>query len=283
MKFKVEMEGTDKVHQLLRRATGQQARVAMANAVNDTAFHIRRAMQNEIRSVFDRPTSYITRSPFVQQATVVKPMAVILPTHRRESATGGGGKSGVDPQQVLRAQSKGGRRADKRSEIALRRAGLLPQGFQTAIPTDPYPGSDDGHGNLRGAFVSQLLSYFQTYGGDKQGFRSNMSQGRRERIADRTTFSSIATRQTYQSTRGVEFFVSFGRLRAGNAGRYSHLPPGIWARSGMHGMNLRRVIVFTRRGNYRPLLSMDGIARKSNAAEYLQRRLRYRIREAMGV
>ena len=44
-----------------------------------------------------------------------------------------GGK-GIDPQQILRAQEVGGRRHDKRSEKALRRVGILPNGYQTAIP-----------------------------------------------------------------------------------------------------------------------------------------------------
>lgn len=281
MKFKVEMSGADKVQQLLGRVTGAQGRAATAKAINDTAFHVRRTMQAELRTVFDRPTSYIVTSPYVQMARPESPSAVILPTRRRDNASGGG-KAGVDPQRILRAQAEGGRRSDKRSEVALKRAGILPQGYQTAIPTDPYPGSDDGRGNLRGAFVAQLLSYFQTYGGDSQGFRANMTERKRSRLADRTSYSSIATRKTYQTTRGVEFFVSHGRLKGGSTGRYSHLPPGIWARSGTHGSTLKRVVIFTKRGSYRSLLSMDGIARKANAGAYLARRLRFRLREVIG-
>ena len=87
-----------------------------------------------------------------------------------------GGK-GIDPQKILNAQAWGGRRHDKRSEVALRRAGILPTGYQTAIPDDarggPYPGSDDGRGNLRGAFLVQLISYFRAFG--EQGYKANMS------------------------------------------------------------------------------------------------------------
>lgn len=107
----------------------------------------------DLRAVFDRPTDYILRSPRVRMATAAKLSVTIEPTYI-------GGK-GIDPQKILDAQTRGGRRRDKRSEVALKRAGILPAGYQTAIPSDdrggPYPGSDDGKGNLRGAFLVQVI------------------------------------------------------------------------------------------------------------------------------
>lgn len=153
----------------LHGLTGQQAARAYAKALNDVGFEIRRAMQDEMRVVFDRPTSYIIRSPRVRMAKPDRLSVTIEPAYM-------GGK-GVDPQKILNAQAWGGRRTDKRSEVALRRAGILPVGYQTAIPDDarggPYPGSDDGRGNLRGAFLVQLISYFQAFG--EQGYKANMS------------------------------------------------------------------------------------------------------------
>ena len=57
-------------------------------------------------------------------ATAAKLSVTIEPTYM-------GGK-GIDPQKILDAQTWGGRRRDKRSEVALKRAGILSAGYQTA-------------------------------------------------------------------------------------------------------------------------------------------------------
>ena len=152
--------------------SGPQTRAVYAKAINDTAFEMRRAMQAEIKSVFDRPTKYIVDSPRVVRATPDKLTARIAPAYM-------GGK-GIDPQKILQVQEFGGLRRDKRSEVALRRAGILPAGYYTAIPATPYPGSDDGRGNLRGPFIVQLLSYFQAFG--EQGYKANMTDKRKRSI-----------------------------------------------------------------------------------------------------
>ena len=128
--------------------TGAQAAKAYAKALNDTGFEIRRAMQDEMRAVFDRPTDYILRSPRVRMATAVKLSVTIEPTYI-------GGK-GIDPQKILDAQIWGGRRRDKRSEVALKRAGILPAGYQTAIPDEarggPYPAAMTAKATCAGRF-----------------------------------------------------------------------------------------------------------------------------------
>lgn len=109
---------------------------------------------------------------YVRKATPERLSVEIEPTYF-------GGK-GVDPQKILQAQEFGGARRDKRSEAALRRIGILPSGYQTAIPETPYPGSDDGRGNIRGGFLVKLLSYFQAMG--EQGYKANMTDRRKARL-----------------------------------------------------------------------------------------------------
>ena len=256
------MLNVDAVSQLLRDMAGPKARGAYAKALNDAGFHVRKTMQDEMRSKFDRVTPYMERSPFVRRATADKLEVSIEPTYM-------GGK-GVDPQKILQAQSFGGRRRDKRSEAALRRVGILPNGYQTAIPRDPYPGSDDGRGNLRGPFLTKMLSYLQAFG--EQGYKSNMSDKRKRNLRNQQGIGNIATRKVYKTTLGVRYFVSYGRSRG------HHLAPGIWASSGTHDVQIKPVLMFVRPGNYRPLISMDRIAQAADLQDYLDRRVRARVR-----
>jgi hypothetical protein len=271
---KIDPASLRSVQAALDKLSGPEMRAGMAKALNDTGFQVRRAMQAEMRRVFDRPTGYILSSPRVVMAKPDDLSVKIEPTYM-------GGK-GIDPQKILQAQAFGGQRADKRSESALRRVGILPPGYQTAIPRSPLPGSDDGRGNLRGPFLRQLLSYLQAgYDNkDRKGYINNMTDKRRRKLADKTLVSSIATRKTYKVTRGVEYFVSYGRLRGGPS---SHLAPGVWARSGMHGVEVKPVLMFVRSGSYTPRLVMDDITKSAGAQEYLDRRIRYRIRQAAGL
>ena len=240
--------------------SGQQAAQAYAKAINDTAFEVRRAMQEEMRQVFDRPTDYILRSPRVRMAKPAKLSASIEPAYV-------GGK-GVDPQKILNAQTMGGRRGDKRSEAALRRVGILPGGYQTAIPATPFPGSDDGRGNLRGPFLVQLISYLQAFG--EQGYKANMSEKSYKRVHKGT-----------KKAVGRRYFVAYGRLRPDTS--TGHLAPGIWAASGTGGVDVRPVLMFVKTGSYSVRLDMDRVAKRADAQNYLERRIRFRIREAAGV
>ena len=258
MRVDLKLDGIEAVREQLSRLSGKQARAAYAAALNDTGFQARRVMRNEIRTVFDRPTPYVANSVYVRRATAERLSVAIEPTYY-------GGK-GIDPQQILQAQEFGGKRRDKRSEVALRRAGLLPAGFQTAIPAQPFPGSDDGRGNLRGAFIVQLISYFQAFG--QQGYRANMTARRRANLHRGTAKQA-----------GRRYFVAYGRLRSGSS---SHLAPGIWAASGTHGAVLQPVLMFVRAGVYKPRLSMEAVTEKAGLDDYLPRRLRYRIRQAVG-
>ena len=258
MKLELKIENLEKVSAALDKLSDLQARVAYANAINDTGFMVRRAMQAELGK-FDRVTPFIRKSPKLVAATPAKLSARILPTLDSRNLPTTGGKVGVDPQDVLQAQEFGGRRRDKRSESALRRAGILPSGYQTAIPATPYPGSDDGRGNLSGRFLQQLLSYMQAY--SESGFKANMT-ARRKRAVHKGTAKAL----------GRRYFVSYGRLRG------QHLAPGIWAAQGTHGADVRPVLMFVRAATYRPRISMDRIARDSGAQDYLDKRIRFRIR-----
>lgn len=264
MKITVNIRGLDRVEKALAKLAGGQLKQATAAALTDTAYTVRGQYQAEMRRAFDRPTPYILSSVRVHPATPTRLIAQIEPTYL-------GGK-GVEPGKILAAEVAGGTRRDKRSEIALRRAGILPAGYQTAIPRVPYPGSDDGRGNLRGPFIVRLLSYFQTFG--EQGYRANMTQRRKDKLAD-----IRRSDRGFKVIAGVVFFVAHGRLRSGPS---AHLAPGIWAKSGTHGSNVQPVLMFVRTPAYQVRLDLRRVIAQSQVQERFASRLRYRIRQAAG-
>lgn len=272
MQINLQITGLDAVKKQLSQLSRQGINEASSKAINDTAFKVRKAMQSEFVSAFDRVTPYIKNSPYItQMATPARLEATIEPDYI-------GGK-GIEPKQVLRAEIAGGRRHDKRSEIALRNAGILPRGYQTAIPKVPFPRSDDGRGNLRGPFLVQLISYFQAFA--EQGYSANMTARRKKNLAK----FGVTEKGGYKTINGVVYFVSHGELPGGKgvhdrANKTIHLAPGIWAKSGTHGSNVRPVLMFVKAGSYTPRISTERIVKDADLHNYFSTRLRYRIRQA---
>lgn len=293
LNLSIRVENLDKVREELGKLTGLQTRTAYAKALNDTGHYVRREMGKAFRSAFDRPTPYIVNSPKFVGATPDNLSIRVMPTLSDSNKPS---SKGVDQQKILQSQEFGGERRDKRSEVALRRAGILPSGMQTAIPDDgwggPFPGSDDGNGNLRGQFLVKLLSYLQAFEG--KGRRSNVTAKSAVKRKDMEVFSVLATRRQVMTMNGWEFFVSegkasikFGRAGAGGGprkvwevSRAQNLRAGIWARQ---GKQLRPVLMFVRAARYTPRISMERIAAQADVQAYLDKRVRFRIREAAGV
>ncbi|WP_295978909.1 hypothetical protein [uncultured Variovorax sp.] len=250
--------GLASVQRQLAKLSSQQAKQAYAEGLNDGGFRVRREWQREMNDQFDRPTAYILKSVYVRKAKPDRLSVDIEPTYF-------GGK-GVDPQKILQAQEFGGPRRDKRSEMALRRIGILPAGYQTAMPATPVPGSDDGRGNARGSFLVRLLSYFQALG--EQGYRANMTDRSKARLHKGT-----------KGREGVRFFVAYGRLRGGPT---RHLAPGIWAATGTQGVIVRPVLMFVRNATYEARISRERVADRADLQPYIERRIRFRIRQMVG-
>lgn len=268
MQLSLKVDGLEKVKKQLLMLSDKGIKEAAAKAINDGAFKARAAMQKEMDSVFDRVTPYVRKSVWIEPATPEKLVATILPTYY-------GGK-GIDPQKILDAQEKGGRRSDKRVESALRVAGILPRGYQTVIPKQPLEGTHDGRGNFKGSFITQLISYFQAF--REQGYRSNMTKKRKDKIANRGV-----TAEGYKTINGFVYFVSRPPEMRGvhnRSERTLHLTPGIWAKSGVHGSNIQPVMMFTRMGSYTRRFKPERIAKSIDLDNYLSSRMRFRIRQA---
>lgn len=265
LQLTIGVKNLDRVRDQLNKLAGPQARGAYALALNDAGGQLQRAMRVEYASAFDRPTKYIVNSPWVTRATPEKLSVAVGPRNVK--------RSGVDPQKILQAQEFGGRRGDKRFEVALRNLGLLPAGKQIAIPADryggPYPGSDDGNGNFTGKFVRKLLAYLSTNSAALAG----MTKRKRNDTLKKYVFTSnIKTRREIKLMDGKEWFVSDGSSRLG---------AGIWVRD---GRVMRCAVAFISPAIYKsPRLSMDRVAKQADLQNYLDKRVRFRIREAAGV
>ena len=300
----LKLDGLDKVRKELAALTGPQMRGAYAKALNDAGFRVRKEMQSAMDVNLDRVTPWIRKSPKVFQATEDNLSVIVAPTlHTDRNAFVRGGKIGVDPQDVLQAQEFGGMRRDKRSEVALRRAGILPPGWQTAIPDEsrggPFPGSDDGMGNLKGPFLRSVLSFLQTYQSG-QGHTQNMSGPAKDRMRKfgRATISKAAQQQAGPFM-GRRYFISYGEnaspygagvIRTDAGLKYgkthsAHIGPGIWATLGTgKSARIRAVLIFIKPSKgYRPRLDLQSIANSQATTDYLASRLRSRIRKAAGV
>lgn len=205
----------------------KQIPFALSKAINDTAKEVQEGLAKEMR-VFDRPKPATVKGTFVTRSTKTKPEAVIGLKTRAQ---------GTPTAEYLQAQVDAGGRADKRSEILLQRAGILPAGYQTR------PGSGarlDAYGNMSRGQIVQILSYFKTFGGIKE---SGRYKGRDTRSAKLNRNSSRA--------RTFEYFV----VPDGMPG----LSTGIWKRQ---GRKIEPILIFIKPPIYRKRYDFYGVANK---------------------
>jgi len=214
-----------KATRLLDDVQKKQIPFASSVALNKTASEVQDAL-NAGTHVFDRPKPLTRKATYFKRSTKSNLVAEVGLKQR----TAGGP---VD--EYLEAEVEGGRRADKRSEILLKRAGILPAGFQTR------PGSGarlDAYGNMSRGQIVQILSYFRTFGGIEQSGRN----GRKATLSARLNRRSGARA-------AVEYFV----VPPG----YPGLATGIWQRK---ARKVAPVLIFIRPPVYRKRYDFYGIA-----------------------
>ena len=125
-----------------------------------------------------------------------------------------GGK-GIEPEKILQAEIFGGSRRPKRSEVALRRVGILPDGY-FLVPGQACP--LDQYGNVKGSFhcpADQLLPGLWRAGLPRQHDRPAQGQAAQQG----------KTANGYAATFG-RYFISYGKLRSGPT-EHLHLASGL--------------------------------------------------------
>lgn len=279
--YSIEVQGLSAVRQRVRDLP-RQFRFAGAGALNEVAFiAARQAVPAEMAQVFDRPRPFTLRAPWYKQAAPDRLSAAVgvskdsKPGYSLEQLTAKGGKQN-DPAETLRAEVFGGPRALKKSERLFQRVGVLPQGY-AMVPAKWLVDSaaGDGYGGIKAGFIVRLLSYLQAFG--EQGFKANMKAKGIRRLAK---FGK--TESGFKRVGGVQYFVSYGRLRSLNADSdaQQHLKPGIWQRSGTHGSDVKPVFLFTKMPSYAKRLRLGEVISRTVQAN-LPRAFDQRLRRAL--
>jgi len=141
-----EVSGGTQIKVIRALARGRLKK-ATNDAINFTAFDTRERMQKYLRRVLDRPTKFTLRGVQVDKS---KQSTLRARVRIRDEAT-----KGTPPAKYLSVLQRGGARQAKRSEKALRRAGIiLPDQFLA-------PGPDanlNKFGNVTAGMYTKMLS-----------------------------------------------------------------------------------------------------------------------------
>lgn len=125
-----------------------QIQFATSLALNRTAFIAKESLQNEMRSVFDRPTPWTLNSLFVTPSTKTNLQAKIWFQKPERMYT-----------HYLEPQVYGGGRRFKGTEHLLQNTLVLPKGWYAL----PGPGARlDSYGNMSRGQIVQILSALQS-------------------------------------------------------------------------------------------------------------------------
>lgn len=213
----------------------KQTPFATANAINTLLFASLAAEKREMERVFDRPTRYTLNSLRVRKAKKTDLAGRMWVKSKLDAG------KGTSPENYLLPNIEGGPRKAKRFEVALRRIGVLPEGWLSV----PGEGATlDAYGNMSRAQIVQLLSWFHAFG--EQGYRANITEKTKARL-------KRGTKRKY----GISYYAAIpGREKT------RKLTPGIYKRirTGF-GTATVPVLIFIRRANYQAKrFDFEGIA-----------------------
>ncbi|MDD2663852.1 MAG: hypothetical protein PHD19_08830 [Dechloromonas sp.] len=200
MKVSTKITGLESALKVLGGLNKRVFEIADIAAKNDAAFAGYKAARDKIPSVFDRPTPWILSGVRYHKASKTKPYSEV-------GLNLDGNKQGVNRADVLQAEIFGGARRQKRHELALRAAGVLPPGMFIA----PGPAAIiDRYGNMSAGQIVQIISWFDGFE-RAAGARQNMSDERRGKLWKGKKVKGV-------KQRGFRYFVLTkpqGKLRPG--------------------------------------------------------------------
>ena len=211
----------------------EQLPFATAQALTQTAQAGQAAVRQEMTRVFDRPTPYILDSTFIKPATKTNLEAHV---YLKDIA----GKA-IAPAKAIGHEVTGGGRAWKRSEGALRNAGLMGAN-ENAVPGQAA--KLDAYGNISRGQMQQIMS----------ALRANF---------DPYQNRSSSRRSQRNASRAGNIFYSSGRPGTGQ----TKVPRrGVWARDVRGRLKLLLVIIKTPK--YKQRIDLQSISDSVSAQHW---------------
>lgn len=240
----IKITGLEKTLAGLKRRQ-EQIPYASALAVTRLGHGVRKAVVAEMEAKLSAPKPYATRQA----------MQVVEGTKQSPTATVGLGvkvdapSKGTPYNKALGHLFVGGSREWKKMEGAFRRIGMLWPGY-IIVPGQGCP--LDQYGNPPARLITTLISYFGAFA--EQGSKSNATDRSKKR---RAKFGQ--TESGYRTIGGVVYFISRGRGQW--YGRSQHLAAGIWSKTGIHGSDVKPILMFVKMGVWQKYIDLPQIAR----------------------
>jgi hypothetical protein len=248
---RIEIVGLAQAVNTLRVAP-KQARFAGSVALNHGLRAAAAAERAAMARSFDRPTPYLVRNG----------VGITLSDHRRAGPLEGQvhvvSEGPGAPGKALRAEVKGGPRRAKRSELLLRRLGVLPA---THLTVPGRAARLDAYGNITRGQILEVLAWFQAF--PERG--TGGAKSWRDNITDK---GKARKRAGNRNRSGYEYFA----IKPGD--KKTRLVPGIYRRDlggarfmGPVGTRPQAVLVFVPRTQYTQRLQFVEEAQRALLAE----------------
>lgn len=173
--MRIDVHGIEEVQRMLRAIPQEQVPFAHALGLTKLAQQVKTEEVEEIKRVFDRPTPFTLNSLFVQPATKARQSSRVW---LRDYAA-----KGTPATEYLLPHIEGGERTAKRTEVLLRRQGILGSS-EFLVPGSGAP--LDQYGNISRGQINTMLSnlraqwdpYQNTPTGRRTSFFAKRKQGR---------------------------------------------------------------------------------------------------------
>lgn len=239
MKISVDVKGLDVTKAMLRGLKQNKIDVATVAALNDAAYLASKDSAREMARVFDKPTPWVLGGVRYVKASKDKAESSV-------DFDKWGNKTNVTVEKVLAANIYAGSRKNKRHEVALNRAGILPAGM--GIVTGDAAKLDQ-YGNMTGGQIVQIVAWFKAFG--EQGYKANINDKGRARIG----------RDKKSGQRGFAYFAL--QQKRGK------LLPGVYQRTQTaFGSAIKPVMIFVRMPVYKKRFDFYGVAERSARKEF---------------
>lgn len=230
--------------ELVQRQLPAAVPYVKATFLTNAATGVQGAIKKQMPVAFDRPTPFTVRSVWVKPAQKSTPKAEV---YFPESAA----NSGKSRREYIRPGTEGASaRSQKRSEMLLVKAGVLPSGWVTVPGSYAMRSLLDGFGNMKGQYYRQIIRNLQL-------------KTLETRLAKPISKPSMK-RAARMGVENEFFAVTPGKNNLAKGGGW--LPPGVYRRTGKGGRELLQYLKFVRKAAYRPRLEVQRIARADVAA-----------------